>query len=81
MIKYLASTVNVVLSKAFVGPLPRIRVSLFILLICLDGLISSAKIEKFLPKLPSGNENSERELNPIPKLLNMYFSGWAFLAN
>ena len=29
--------------------------------------------------LPSVNKNSERELNPMPKLLYLYFSGPAFL--
>ena len=35
----------------------------------------------FLPTLPSGNENSKRKLNPIPKPLHNYLSELAFLAN
>ena len=34
--------------------------------ICTDELISTPKIMKFLPTLPSDNENSEREWNPTP---------------
>ena len=34
----------------------------------------------FLPMLPSGNENSKRESNPIPKPVYTYLSGSAFLA-
>ena len=33
----------------------------------------------FLPKFSSGNENSERKSNPIPKPLYTYLSGSAFL--
>ena len=35
----------------------------------------------FLPTLPSGNENSERESIPIPVPLYTYLSGSAILAN
>ena len=35
----------------------------------------------FLPMLPSGNENSERESNPIPQPLYTYLSGPAYLTN
>ena len=35
----------------------------------------------FLSMLPSGNENSERESNPILEPLYTYLSGSAFLAN
>ena len=31
--------------------------------------------------LPSGNENSEHESNPIPQTVYTYLSGSAFLAN
>ena len=34
----------------------------------------------FLPMLPSGNENSEREWNPILQPLYKYLSGSAFSA-
>ena len=49
-----------------VEPLARIKISFFLLSICRDELISTSKIIKFLPKLPSGNENSEHKSNPIP---------------
>ena len=35
----------------------------------------------FLPMLPSGNENSERESNLIPYPVYTYLSGSAFLTN
>ena len=35
----------------------------------------------FLPALLSGNENSERKLNPIPQPAYMYLFESAFLAN
>ena len=35
----------------------------------------------FLPTLPSGDDNSERELNPIPQSPYIYLSGSGFLAN
>ena len=35
----------------------------------------------FLPTRRSGNENSERESNPIPYPVYTYLSGSAFLAN
>ena len=35
----------------------------------------------FLAKLPSGNEFSERESNPIPQPLYTHLSGSALLAN
>ena len=36
---------------------------------------------KFLSPLPSDNENSERESNPIPPPVYTYLSESAFLAN
>ena len=35
----------------------------------------------FLPMPPSVNENSERELNPMPQLLYLYLSGSSFLVS
>ena len=66
MIEYWVSVVDVVSSNPCVGHIPRIKI--FLLLICADELISAAKIMTFLAMLPSGNENSERESNPIPYL-------------
>ena len=53
-------------SNPYVGPSPRIKISLFLLSICTDEFISAQKIMTFFPKLPSINKNSERELNPMP---------------
>ena len=47
--------------------------------ICRDELISAPKIMTSFPTLPLGNENSERELNPIPEVAYMYLSRSAFL--
>ena len=35
----------------------------------------------FLPMLPSGNENSERELSPMSQPVYTYLSGLTFLAD
>ena len=47
---------------------PKLGIQIFfsLLSICTDELISTPKIKTFLPLLPSGNENSERDSNPIP---------------
>ena len=49
--------------------------------ICTHELISTPKLMTFLPMLPSGNENSECELNPVPCPLHTYLSRSPFLAN
>ena len=64
--EYLDFIVNVVLPYTCVGPLPRIKISLVLLTICIDELISTPKIMTILPTLPSVNENSKRESNPMP---------------
>ena len=64
-IEYSAFDVNVTLSNPYVGPLPRITISLFLISICTDELISTPKITTFLPTLPSVNENFKRESNPM----------------
>ena len=66
LIGYLASAVNVVSSNLCVGPSLRIKISVFLLSIFTDQLISAPKILTFFCILPSVNENSEREPNPIP---------------
>ena len=58
LIESSASPVNVVLYNPCVGPLPRIKIFLFLLSVCTDKLISTPKIRTFLPTLPSDNENS-----------------------
>ena len=70
-----------VLSNPCAGPSPRIKISFFLLSICIDELISALKIMKFFPVLPSGNENSECKSNPIPQPVYTYLIGSAFLAN
>ena len=66
LIEYWDSAVNVVSSNPCVGPIPRIKISFPLLSTCTDELKSTPKIMTFLPPLPSGNENPERESNPIP---------------
>ena len=66
LIEYLVSAVNVVSSNRCVRPSPRIKISLFLLSTCADELISTHKIMRFLPMLPSGNINSECKSNPMP---------------
>ena len=63
---YLASTIIVVPSNLSPGPSPRTRIFLFPLSVCLDELLSTPKITKFLPHSPISNENCERALNLIP---------------
>ena len=57
---------NVVSPNLCVGPITRIKISFFLLSIYIDELISNPKIMTFLPTVLLGNENSERESNPIP---------------
>ena len=63
---YLASPVNALSFNPCVGPILSFKLSFPLLLICTDELMSTPKIMTFLPTLPSGNENSERESDPIP---------------
>ena len=63
LIGYFASAVNVVSSNSCVGPLPRIKISFFLLSICTDELISAPKIMKFFPMLPSVNEMLECQIH------------------
>ena len=77
----MASTVNVVSSNPWVGPSPRIKISLFSLSICTDELISAPKIVTVFPSLPSVSETSERESNPMPDLLYLFLSRSAFLVS
>ena len=78
LIKYWASADKVVSSNLCVGSLPKIKIYFFLLSICTDDLISTAKIMTFLPTLPAGKEYSERESNPIPQALYTYLHGSAF---
>ena len=64
-IGHFAYAINVVSSNPWAGPSPRIKISLVLLSICTDELISTPKIMTFFPMLPSVNENSKRESNPM----------------
>ena len=57
----------------------RINISFTLLPICTDELISVPKIKTIFPKLPSVNENSEQESNPILWPVYLYLSRSAFL--
>ena len=61
----LASTVNLESSNPCAGPSPRIKISFPLLSRCADELISASKIIAFFPMLRPGNENAEREFNPM----------------
>ena len=65
LIEYWASGVNVVLFNPCVGPLPRIKIYFLLISICTDEIFSAPKIITVLLTPPSGNENSERESNPM----------------
>ena len=78
---YLASAGNVVSSNPGLGPLPRIKISLFLLSICTDNLISAPKIMTFISMLPSVNKNLEQESNTMQQPLYLYLSGSAFLVS
>ena len=47
------------LNIAHVVPLPRIKISLFLLSVCTNGLISTPKITAFLSQAKFGIEKSE----------------------
>ena len=78
LIEYWFSAVNIVLFNPCVGPLPRIRISFRLLSICPDEFISAQKIT-FLPTLPPGNGNSERESNSVPEPLYLHLPRSALL--
>ena len=65
-IEYYVSAVSEALSNPFVCPLPRIKISLLLLLARTEELISTPKIMAFVTQLKFGIEKSERESNPIP---------------
>ena len=63
---YFASAVKAVSSNLCAGLSTRIKISYPLLSTSTDELISAPKIITFFPHLPSGNKNSERELNTMP---------------
>ena len=66
------SAVNAISFNPCVGLSPRIKISLPLLSICIDEIISTPKIITFLPTLTSGNENYVRVSYSIPQLLIPY---------
>ena len=66
LIGYFASAIKVVSSNPYVGLSPRIKICFLLLSICTDEFISAQKIMTIFPMIKSGNENSERESNPMP---------------
>ena len=65
LIGYFVSAINVWFNPCL-GPSPRIKISFPLLSTLADELISATKIITVLPILPSVNENSERDSNPMP---------------
>ena len=53
--EYRAFAARVLSCNTCVGPIPRIKISFFLLSTCTDELTSTHKITTFLPMLPSGN--------------------------
>ena len=65
--QHLVSAANAVPNNyPLFGPSPRIKKHFLLLSTCADELISAPKIMTFFPVVGSGNENSERESNPMP---------------
>ena len=60
--EYSASAVSVVISNSCVCYLPRIKISLFLLLACTDELISTPKIMTFLPLSKFGIEKERTRM-------------------
>ena len=63
---YIAFAVNVVSSNPYIGLSPRTKISLFLLSIWTDELLSAPKVMAIIPILPSVNDDFERKSNPIP---------------
>ena len=80
-IEYSVSAVILVSSYPCLGPLPRTKISFFLLSICSDELLSAQKIITFLPQSKFGSEKSERESNPIPCPDEEHLSRSPFLIN
>ena len=78
LIKYIFSAVSEC-SNPCVGPLPKIKISFFLLSICTKALISTPKVITFLPNPISRNEKFPCLSNPIPYPEYLYLSKSAFL--
>ena len=57
--------VNVLPSNPWVGPSPRIKISVFLLSICRREFIVTPKIVTFWENLPSGSKKVLGESNPV----------------
>ena len=68
-------------SNLCIGPSARIKVSLLLLPIYKNELISTSQITTFLPMLPLVKESSERQSNPMLYPLCLYLSSSAFLVS
>ena len=80
LFKYIFSA-DSVCSNPCVGPLPRIKISFFLLSIFAHELISTPNITKFLPVPPLGCEKNQCLSNPIPYPEYLHLSISAFLVN
>ena len=70
---------DIVCSNPYVGPLPRIKISYFLLLIFIYEHISTPKITTFLPVPPLGCEENPCLSNPVLYSECLYLSMAAFL--
>ena len=76
--KYIYPALSVC-SNPCVGPLPKIKISFFLLSIFVDELMSTPKIITFLPNPIPGDEKLPCLSNPIPYPEYLYLSLSAFL--
>ena len=76
--EYIFSALSVC-SNPCVGPLPKIKISFFLLSIFVDELISTPTIMTFLPSPVPGNEKLPCLSNQIPYPEYLYLSISAFL--
>ena len=80
IIKYSFSTGSVVSFNPCVGPLPRVKISVFLLSTCADELISAPNVITSLPiQLASGNKKLAPTSNSILQPEYLYLSGSASL--
>ena len=78
LMEYVFSALSVC-SKPCVGPLPKIKMSFFLLSIFVDEVMSIPKIATFLPNPVPGNQKLPCLSNPIPYSKYLYLSISAFL--
>ena len=76
LIEYWASAIKVVLSDPCVGPLPIIKIPLYLLSIYADELISAPEIITFLPTLVSSNENESNTMTSICVFICISIFNW-----